>query len=357
MGQKKLEGATIEELFLEVSSILKNDKRKKFRALCLNTDLSKYIIKNIFKKSFQVNDQGEFLELFTTYEKYEQEKEVYVYLFFTESLENIILFTLSSSDELYKTMGSLIESTEGIYNLWIPPSFLEIIQEKILDIRGSSLTYFSYENYASERRGLKRKKGEGEYRGDDARSKLEKWKKEDEITPTSFEFKIPPKTNIKINNTGEFILLNKKDIHVFPDNINFFYENLIKMSINEVSEINREIKTSTLDVIKTDTREKLEEKQLHIQLKDPLDYEDGSTFLEQMKSSSFMPYNYTTAEGSLIMEGNIVDKKNGGILSLSSNGERFLLIPKYNTKFDSLLRFFRFLIERVDPNAEIVKRT
>lgn len=354
MGQTELEAECIEELFDEVSKILKNDKRKKFRVLCLNTDLDKNILKDVFQKEFDVTEQGEFLELFTTYEKYEQEKKVFIYPVFSDELETLVLFTLASSDELSKTIGPLVESTEGIYNLWIPPTYFEKIQEDIRTLESSKLTYFSYENYGTDRKGIEVGKKEGEYRGNDALSKLEKWKKEDDIKPIAMEFEIPPKTSIQINNRGEFTILNQKDLHLHKENIRFFHEKIIRKSIEKLSEMNQEIKASTLDVIETEHGEKLQEKELHIELKNPLDYDEGDNFIQQMENSDFVPFDYSTDKGSLIMEGNIADEKSGGILSLSSDGETFLLLPKFDTRFDTLLRFYRFLIEKVDSHAQII---
>jgi len=354
MGHTELEAEKIEELFDEVSQKLKNDKRKKFRVLCLNTDLDKSILKKVFQKEFDVSEQGDFLELFTTYEKYEQEKKVFIYPFFSDELEAMVLFTLASSDELSKTIGPLVESTEGIYNLWIPPFYFEKIQEDIRNLESSKLTYFSFENFATDRKGIEVGKKEGKYRGNDALAKLEEWKKKDDIKPIAMEFEIPRKTNIKVNNRGEFTILNQKDLHIRRENIKFFYEKIIRKSIEKLSKMNQEIKTSTLDVIETEEGQRLQEKELHIELKNPLDYDEADNFIEQMESSNFVPFDYSTSKGSLIMEGNIADEKSGGILSLSSDGKTFLLLPKFDTKFDTLLRFYRFLIEKVDSHAQII---
>lgn len=49
----------------------------------------------------------------------------------------------------------------------------------------------------------------------------------------------------------------------------------------------------------------------------------------------------------------VVDEKTGGIFLLSTDGETFSLIPKYDSGFDSLMRFYRFIVEKIDPNATI----
>jgi len=352
----KLDATSLGDLFNETSRILKEDKRKNFRALCLNTDLNKEILKDVFRKRYDVNEQGEFLELFTTYHRYGEEREIHIYAYFLEDMETLIIFTLASSNEVSRTIDKVVESTEGIYYLWIPPSILESIQENILSIEGCNLVYFSYKNYGETKRGMEEGKPGGEHEGEEALSKLEKWKKEEKIKPTSLEFEIPTKGNIKVNNTGEFVFLNKKDIYSFAENIQFFYDDVIRMAVNETSEMNREIKSSRLYVIKEDDREKIEEKELQIELEEPLAYQDEDRFLQEMEKADFVPFDYNSYEGSLIMEGNIVDDSNGGIISLSSDGETFFLLPKFETKFDSLLRFYRFLIERIDPNAKIVRR-
>ncbi len=55
----------------------------------------------------------------------------------------------------------------------------------------------------------------------------------------------------------------------------------------------------------------------------------------------------------LLLSCRVVDEKTGGVFNLSTDGEIFVLTPKYDTGFDSLMRFYRFLVEKIDSDAKI----
>lgn len=59
--------------------------------------------------------------------------------------------------------------------------------------------------------------------------------------------------------------------------------------------------------------------------------------------------------------GMLIDAKTGDIWSMVITNKRILMLPKHvsdKTKAESGLRFYRFIVENIDPNAEVkeVKR-
>jgi hypothetical protein len=113
------------------------------------------------------------------------------------------------------------------------------------------------------------------------------------------------------------------------------------------------MKAADLSVSKENGFEQIEEEPVEITISDPLDYEDRNEFTSEMQKEDFYPYSAQASEGSLLFNGKIADERNDGIISVSTNGEDLMLLPRYDSGFDSLVRFYRFLVEKVDPDTEI----
>lgn len=343
-----LEATGLKELLSEASNKLKEDRRNNFRSICLSSDLEFEDILEAFGDRFEVSPQGEFYELKTSYDKYGIEINVFLYLYQYSEVGQPILFTLNSSEDISRTAEPIITTTEGIYYLWMPPGIVESLKEKILDIEGSRLTYFYGEKFSSKRRFDEERRPEykrkDEYKGDDAADTLEERKMEYGIFPTRLRFQVPTKAQFQFSNLGEFVLMRGKT--------DFFFE-MVNLGLEKVEGLNNAIQSSNLSVIEEDGIERISKRTLEIEVAHPLDYEDSSMFINEMKDDEFYPYNISKSEGSLLLEGRIVDEKNGGIISLSTDGSVFSLLPKYGSDFDSLMRFFRFMVERIDSDATV----
>ena len=52
----------------------------------------------------------------------------------------------------------------------------------------------------------------------------------------------------------------------------------------------------------------------------------------------------------------IVHEPTGEIFAITSDGKSISCIPKYNSSPLVLYRFYKFLVENIDPNAKIIKQ-
>ena len=339
----------MENFLAEVWDKFREDEGSNFRCICLSSDLSVDELLELFGERFEISSQGDFFELRSGYKKYGTEIDVYLYLYYDKSSDFPLIFTKNSSVGFRRTAGPIIESNKGIYYSWKPPRIIESLKEEILDIERCKLNHFHYKKLSSEKRFDKERRPEfhrkGEYNGEDAEKTLDEMKIEYGITPTTLGFKIPSKAQFKFSTDGEYTL-KKGDPF-------YFYEKIVKRGIEKAKNLNKTIKQTELDLKIVDGTEKIKEQSLKIKIQNTLNNENADNFLNELKESNFYPYNITNEKDSLLLDGRIVDEKNGGMLSITTNGETFSVLPKYGTKFDTLMRFYRFIINKIDSEANM----
>jgi hypothetical protein len=78
-------------------------------------------------------------------------------------------------------------------------------------------------------------------------------------------------------------------------------------------------------------------------------------FIKALEEDNFSIYSEKLEEGSVIFSTHVVDEKKGNIFTLTSDGKYFTVVPKYQSSFVSIVRFHRFLIEKIDQSTSIIK--
>lgn len=348
-SQDELSATTLDELLPEAKSKLKQDDRGRFRIICLSTDLTWERLLQIVRGYFEITEQGVFHQLYTTHTKHNKEFEVYLYLYQHPDTGAPVIFTLNSYEDFRRTSQRMIQKTEGLYILWLRPEETEELQEEILDKEGIRLTGFDYdtfgkdEQHQGERRpGYRRS---GSHDSEDADHLLEDWKLDYGITPTQLRFDLPAKGQFHFSNDGEFVLTN--------GDTRFLYDEVVQPALQKAYPLNQTIQASELNVVERDGIDQIEERPVELTIEDALDYEDVDDLVDAMKQDDFYPYSYQAAPGSLLLSGRIMDERNGGMISVATDGEEMTLLPRYESGFDSLLRFYRFIVEEVDPDTSI----
>lgn len=343
---------TLEGLLESATQRVREDRRNNFRIICLSSNLTLKEIANAFIDDFSVKKQGEFYYLSTTYTKYRRKFEVHLYLYEYEETGMPIIFTLNSSEDIRRKAKPVIAGSGGIYPLWIPPNDMDAISDEILHIEGCRLTRFIGEKFGEEAHSQQERRPEferrQEYSGDDAAQTLEEAKVDYGITPTKLEFEIPTKASFTLGNEGEIVMNS--------GNANFSFDDIvIDMVVSRVAEMNDQIQSSKLDVVEKEGIEVFDKQSLEIQLDNDLEYEDADNLITSLKSESFYPYNTSAEQGSLLLTSRIIDEENGGMFSLTTDGQQLSVLPKHGSSFDSVMRFYRFVVEKFDPNAHLLK--
>lgn len=348
-SETELGAETRDALLDEAAAKLEKDQRTNFRSVCLTSDLDWDKLLDIARGYFTVSEQGEFHELYQTYKRHNQKFYVHLYLYRHQDTASPILFTLNSSRDFRTTAEPMIRNSEGLYPMWLRPEELTELREEILEKEGLRLTGFDYDTFGKERRSeVERRPGrkrEGSHEGDDANTVLEEMKVDYGITPTKLRFSLPTKGDFQVSNEGEFVLTQ--------GNTQFLYSEITEPALEKAYPVNRLIQRSDLSVIKDNGPDQIHGKAIEVEIGTRLDFDDFDDLKVEMERNDFYPFSYHAAQGSLLLNGRIVDENNGGILSVSTDGETLSMLPRYESGFDSLLRFYRFIVEHIDPETTV----
>lgn len=347
-SDNELSATTLGDLLPEASTELGHDERGRFRTICLSTSLSWEELLTRFRGYFTETQQGDFHQLHTTYEKLNKELQVYLYLFQHPDTGAPIIFTLNSYDDFRRTSKRIIEQTEDLYTLWIRPDEMAALREEVLDKEGIRLTGFDYDTFGKDERTGQRRPGyerSGSHDSEDAEHVLEEWKLEYGICPTQLRFDLPTRGEFHFSNDGEFVLTE--------GDTGFLYEEVVEPALREAYPLSETVQSSELKTTTEDGIDQIEERPLEMEITDTLDYDDVDSFVLAMKEEDFYPYSYQEAPGSLLLSGRIMDEQNGGMISVATDGETMTILPRYESGFDSLMRFYRFVVEQVDPDTSI----
>jgi len=302
-----------------------------------------------FKKAkFQVaRDFGAIKELTTSYYLYKKKIIVRYYLYHDIEHEILLLFTENGSRDINRTLY-FINNTKNLHYLWIPPRPFEQLKGEILENTYANIIYFAGERDVGlhrttcERRPSVSRKIT--YSGVDAKTSLEELKIEYGVLPKVIEFYIPEIGVFRINNRGIFVLKE--------GNLDFLLDRVVNRAIDLALETTRILEKSRFELVRHKEINAIEMQQVIISLSEEIEYEDFEGLIELMKGNDFAVYNETLEKGSVFFTGYITDQLKGNVLSVTSNGKTFSVIPKYNSTFDSLIRFYQFLVENIDVKAE-----
>lgn len=353
MVPKSLDGESLDDLLKSAEKRMLEDKRNNFRIVCLSSDREWEDLLDIFRERFSEAEQGQFIEFSTTYSRLNQEFEVYLYLFQHADTGAPLIFTLNSHEDFSSTANSLIQGQEGVYYLWLPPDEIALLLDKISQNEGSKLVKFEGEKFGRERKFEEERrpytKRRDSYEGEDAARTLEERKKEYGITPTELHFEWPTKGDFHFRDEGEFVLTRGDP--------SFFYYEIVEPVVKRVEGLNETIKASELKIVEKEGLDQITKTTLDIRLDNELDFDEAEDLLRKLEDNDFYPYSKKVTEGSLLLDGRLVDEVNGGMLSVSTDGSTLSVLPRYESRFDTLLRFFRFVIENVDPDARIEQPT
>jgi hypothetical protein len=346
---RQIDATTLDDFLPSAHQRMRDDQNRNFRVICLTTELAWEDFLTRFKARFTIEEQGDFYELHDTYRKHNKKFHVYLYLFRHPVTGSPTFLTLNSHDDFHRTADKIIRNCEGIYSMWFPPDSMALLKDRILDEEGSKLVAFEGKKFGRERKYEEERRPdtrrEGEYRAPDAATTLEERKKEYGITPTHLYFEWPTKGDFHFRDEGEFVLTRGDPV--------FFFNEVVTPGLKEIDPLNTAIKASELHIVEQQGFQQIQKETLEIELESPLKYNEVDDLIGDMKNDGFYPYSYQAAEGSLLLNGRIVDEASGGMISLSTDGEVLSVLPRYDSGFDSLLRFYRFVVEQVDADAKV----
>lgn len=333
-------------------------RRKELKILCLLSEgrvweeiFSQYgrseIYGDIIKYSFSYNDEKNI------------KREAVYYIHFDENNSLLYVFTDVPMDVFDETLNFYIQRNRGMYYLWIHPIYFNRIKGYILDkYPNGKITSFIAKRipYDSIECEIRPEIGRSMiYWGEDGKEALREMQFYYGVLPTrivfAIELDIAIEMKFKITNESIFTLITSSE-----EAFELFFE-IIRDIIPKILEIKRlmgdlkfeyrELKTDE-GVIQVPSAESAQ-----ILLTKKMTLNDVENVIKGLVEQNISVVNELIESGSINFSATVVDDYKDSIFGISANEDQITLIPKYKTTFDSFMKFYRFIIENLDQNAEI----
>lgn len=330
---------------------------EEIRILAYVTDLDpKELFESMKRFGFMVSDLGDIVEVKTNYTKINDNLEIYsTYYYRYDFSKNLLLcFTSDTLEEARITMDKFVNQKYRISQLWIHPvEFNKISQKIIRENENTIINEFHVSRYRVD--GEKVIRGDYlsryfKYMGDDGRYTLEEITRSYGVLPTSIQFIIPNVCKFRVTDMGRFTFVYGNIDFLF-DIINDILTNVLttksiidkaKIEFIPVNMGKREVRLPKLIP-------------LDIVFSREIDYSEIEKLVNNMTGDvfSFEIFDMALIPGSIHLSGTIVDKNKNIAFSVTGNSNKVTLSPRKDTSFDSMLKFYEMITERVDLNAKL----
>lgn len=284
-------------------------------------------------------------------------KNVESYVFFDKKNKVSLFFTLErKTDVIPDTIIDYIQESANVSSLWINPTTLDEIRAEIVrDYEKTQITQFvaKRELYTDTKARFRpRRKRTIEYYGGDAKRTLEEMKQMYGVLPTVLEFRLSNNNRFRIDRKGIFTIKRGEFKLTFE---------IIDKVLQRLLDLRDVVNTSGYQIVRTDTQER----SFEIESKDPwsielekrIDYDDVPKIKEEIEEGEwgFTFIDSVAQEGSLYLSARIVDTRKNREIEIVSDGKEIKVYPPEDEEIGSSLRFFEFVQETIDRNAEAVK--
>jgi hypothetical protein len=278
----------------------------------------------------------------------------------------LLLFTSSKQEEYEKTLSQFLKERIGISQAWIRP----IILNRIID-------YLTNKHKAEIYRFISKRRKEWltpsqvrplidrriSYSGKDAYITLKEFQMYYGVIASTIDMRID-ENKIQINRNGLFILrqVNRTTLDILKEIIQLIVDEQLRIKMiserftimkEKISIQNKEFEIPQivsgliiLPLVKLSTRmiQKMfhsNDSQSNVYAED--DFEYGFSFIDQNI--------YDNPE--LLFSATVVDQNKGTVFGLSGAKSEMILVPKHYTIFESFIRFYNFVSEVFDDEAEL----
>jgi hypothetical protein len=339
---------------------------KRLKIACFLTHFSEWSedkipsLINIFRqRGFFLEKMGEVYRISASYFdsdlKKRQRATFYVHL--DSETKLLLCFTDEKTEAIDQTFGDVANTSLGIYYMFISPSIFENIRSRIIDAFPEATCYY----FTAKHKAQFARKGETRpfvdrtiiYYGEDALQTLQEVQQYYGASPRIMRYRVPDIGNFEVKNLGYFTLINSFS----PRQAIKFLLDLVQFVSLNVLRARQIIENSDIVLIPLRTEQKVFEipklVPWVVKFGKKLDFKDASYLIDSLVTNGYMLFNYVLAEGSLRLNGLVVDEKKLKIFTIDVDDEKMIIAPREKVSFDVFLRFFATLIDNFDPYAHV----
>lgn len=301
---------------------------------------------------FKANEIAQLGEIFKATPKPDSSdvaEELYYIVEYSPGL--LLLFTTANNVKYKKSLGTRIKRCRGITPMWIKPEFFRRFWKETIKQSNGGFVY----RFTSRRRLLDdtpckiRPNFERRfnYTGDDGTQTMEEIEEMYGVTPTSVYIKVSESLQVHLTEEG---LFSAQEASSTALSLFFNYLNAIKEPILKMRLVSKSLKfdivfgESNLKSASVDAGIiKLYNREINAYMVENL--------TKELQDFSFIDKNIES--GSLSFTATVIDENKGSVFDISASESKILIVPKYRVTFESLLGFYRGIVESIDEQAEL----
>ena len=266
--------------------------------------------------------------------------------FFMEMIEpGLACFYTSSTKEGYeKTLRKRVQRTRGMSEMWMRPVIFEKVKDFVVNKYDANIKAFlslssrDEEEKARVRPYVKRRI---HYRGEDGLDSMQELKTWYGVSPVSIDFKI--KGNVfQITHEGLFTFKtpNEQSFEIASEVMELIRSEQIKQKDTAIQlkyDVTPKLgATIEAGVIKLPTNELIQ---------------DSAEILINQFSGNFSFTDTCFAEDAVDFSATVVDRHKGSIFDLTMSDKKLVLVPRFDSTYESFLTFYRHVVEVFDRKA------
>ncbi len=267
----------------------------------------------------------------------------------------LALITSATIERHDRGLGKDLYFTRGITEMWIPPpqfeSILDDLEDRYPSMRITNFVARRDPNDQTESRWRPEFERRFNYTGLDGRDVLKELRRYYGVHPTSVHCDLAPGVSLKVYEDGRFILrdINQETFEELRQIISQIREDMLELRSTatglhfDISALDTELGTVKMPNIQAG-KVALNS----VDLTGPV----ADQFVKNARDFSFL--DLSIHEGSLSFSATVVDEIKRAVFDLSGTRNSLTLIPKYQTTFESFLRFYRYVTESLDSKASFV---
>ncbi len=252
-------------------------------------------------------------------------------------------------------LGRELRLTRGITEMWIPsPQFARILsdlEERYPSMRIANFVARRDPNDQTDCRLRPENDRRFNYTGNDGKEVLKELLYYYGVHPTSVYCDLAPGVSLKVYEEGLFILktINYETFEELSHILSLIREDMLELRATatglrfDIGALSTELGTIKMPTIQAG-RVKLES----VELTGPV----AEEFTKNAEEFTFL--DLSIEEGSLSFSATVVDELKRAVFDVSGTKNSLVLIPKYQTTFESFLRFYRYVKESLDSKATFV---
>lgn len=305
------------------------------------------ILASLQEDGFRIEDRlGEVLKV----AKSQGDEEVESYL--TIDDPGVLLFYSNQrKTEDLPLIEEFLEREEDTYALFISPHTIrETLDEMMVTHDDLKVIEFTARRQARSSISAERREYEDRtisYWGDDGLQTLEEMQHEYGVLPDRVVIEVPWETKVGIDRRGLFTYM-RGDFEVVLGPL--------QQALERAAHTIEAFENSAFQLLPVETERQSFEipssRPVKIQLQNELSYVEASDFQEKLEDREYLTMNFAAEEGSLFLNSDVLTEE-GDRFRIKASEDTIRVLPVDQHDFSVFMAFYEFVVDEVDPEAEL----